>query len=107
MVKPGLPTTAELYILPPESKPAKRSVFVDKRIPAIKQAFNENNVSFIVRGGLQVLVTLADPNAGLVANDSSPRATEIGALVAPTQSCISFPSCFLKTSLFPFRSPQI
>jgi hypothetical protein len=30
MVKPGLPTTAELYILPPESKPAKRSVFVDK-----------------------------------------------------------------------------
>ncbi|XP_031648078.1 VPS10 domain-containing receptor SorCS2 isoform X3 [Oncorhynchus kisutch] len=78
MVKPGLPTTAELYILPPESKPAKRSVFVDKRIPAIKQAFSENNVSFIVRGGLQVLVTLADPNAGLVANDSSPRATEIG-----------------------------
>uniref|UniRef100_A0AAZ3R5V2 VPS10 domain-containing receptor SorCS2 n=1 Tax=Oncorhynchus tshawytscha TaxID=74940 RepID=A0AAZ3R5V2_ONCTS len=65
MVKPGLPTTAELYILPPESKPAKRSVFVDKRIPAIKQAFNENNVSFIVRGGLQVLVTLADPNGGV------------------------------------------
>ncbi|CAB1345052.1 unnamed protein product [Coregonus sp. 'balchen'] len=64
MVKPGLPTTADLYVLPPESKPAKRSVFVDKRIPAIKQAFNENNVSFIVRGGLQVLVTLADPNAG-------------------------------------------
>uniref|UniRef100_A0A8C7KHC6 VPS10 domain-containing receptor SorCS2 n=1 Tax=Oncorhynchus kisutch TaxID=8019 RepID=A0A8C7KHC6_ONCKI len=65
MVKPGLPTTAELYILPPESKPAKRSVFVDKRIPAIKQAFSENNVSFIVRGGLQVLVTLADPNGGV------------------------------------------
>ncbi|CAB1351838.1 unnamed protein product [Coregonus sp. 'balchen'] len=64
MVKRGLPTTADLYVLPPESKGAKRSVFVDKRIPAIKQAFNENNVSFIVRGGLQVLVTLADPNAG-------------------------------------------
>ncbi|XP_010886317.2 VPS10 domain-containing receptor SorCS2 isoform X4 [Esox lucius] len=64
MVKPGLPTTANLYVLPPDHKPAKRSVFVDKRIPAIKQAFNENNVSFIVRGGVQVLVTLADPNAG-------------------------------------------
>ena len=28
------------------------------------QAFNDNNVSFVVRGGLQVLVILADPNAG-------------------------------------------
>ncbi|CDQ95388.1 unnamed protein product [Oncorhynchus mykiss] len=64
MVKRGLPTTADLYVLPPESQRDKRSVFVDKRIPAIKQAFNDNNVSFIVRGGLQVLVTLADPNAG-------------------------------------------
>ncbi|XP_055794936.1 VPS10 domain-containing receptor SorCS2-like [Salvelinus fontinalis] len=64
MVKRGLPTTADLYVLPPESQRAKRSVFVDKRIPAIKQAFSDNNVSFIVRGGLQVLVTLADPNAG-------------------------------------------
>ncbi|KAL0970451.1 hypothetical protein UPYG_G00242140 [Umbra pygmaea] len=62
-VKPGLPTTADLYVLPPESKPAK-SVFVDKRIPAINQAFSENNVSFVVRGGLQVFVTLADPNTG-------------------------------------------
>uniref|UniRef100_A0AAR2LUC1 VPS10 domain-containing receptor SorCS2 n=1 Tax=Pygocentrus nattereri TaxID=42514 RepID=A0AAR2LUC1_PYGNA len=30
MVKPGLPTTAQLYVLPPEGVPAKRSVFVDK-----------------------------------------------------------------------------
>uniref|UniRef100_A0A6Q2ZN89 VPS10 domain-containing receptor SorCS2 n=1 Tax=Esox lucius TaxID=8010 RepID=A0A6Q2ZN89_ESOLU len=30
MVKPGLPTTANLYVLPPDHKPAKRSVFVDK-----------------------------------------------------------------------------
>lgn len=35
-----------------------------QRIPAIMQAFNDNNVSFVVRGGLQVLVMLADPNAG-------------------------------------------
>lgn len=39
-------------------------IFLSQRIPAIKQAFNDNNVSFIVRGGLQVLVKLADPNAG-------------------------------------------
>ncbi|TMS02264.1 VPS10 domain-containing receptor SorCS2, partial [Larimichthys crocea] len=64
VVKPGLPTTADLYVLPVDSKPAKRSMFVDKRIPAIVQAFNDNNVSFVVRGGLQVLVMLADPNAG-------------------------------------------
>uniref|UniRef100_A0A8C9T4G4 Sortilin related VPS10 domain containing receptor 2 n=1 Tax=Scleropages formosus TaxID=113540 RepID=A0A8C9T4G4_SCLFO len=30
MVKPGLPTTADLYVLPAESKTARRSVFVDK-----------------------------------------------------------------------------
>uniref|UniRef100_A0A4W4EQL8 VPS10 domain-containing receptor SorCS2 n=1 Tax=Electrophorus electricus TaxID=8005 RepID=A0A4W4EQL8_ELEEL len=30
MVKPGLPTTARLYVLPPEGVPAKRNVFVDK-----------------------------------------------------------------------------
>ncbi|GLD64082.1 VPS10 domain-containing receptor SorCS2 isoform X2 [Lates japonicus] len=80
VVKPGLPTTADLYVLPLDSKPAKRSVFVDKRIPAIMQAFNDNNVSFVVRGGLQVLVMLADPNAGLglIANDSTATAAETG-----------------------------
>ncbi|XP_046871070.1 VPS10 domain-containing receptor SorCS2 [Hypomesus transpacificus] len=76
MVKPGLPTRADLYVLPLESKQAKRSVFVDKRVPAIKQAFNENNVSFVVRGGLLVLVTLADPNAGVVTNAWSTRETD-------------------------------
>lgn len=35
-----------------------------QRIPAIVAAFNDNNVSLVVRGGLQVLVLLADPNAG-------------------------------------------
>lgn len=30
VVKPGLPTTADLYVLPLDSKPAKRSMFVDK-----------------------------------------------------------------------------
>ncbi|TRY75968.1 hypothetical protein DNTS_017627 [Danionella cerebrum] len=30
VVKPGLPTTADMYVLPQESTPMKRSVFVDK-----------------------------------------------------------------------------
>ncbi|XP_028857467.1 VPS10 domain-containing receptor SorCS2 isoform X2 [Denticeps clupeoides] len=65
MVKPGLPTTADLYLLPPEDTQTTRKVLVDKRIFSIRQALNENNISFIVRGGLQVLVSLADSNAGL------------------------------------------
>ncbi|MED6293788.1 VPS10 domain-containing receptor SorCS2, partial [Characodon lateralis] len=64
VVNPGLPTTADLYVLPLDSKPAKGSLFVDKRIPAVVQAFNDKNISFMVRGGLRVLVMLADPNAG-------------------------------------------
>nr|XP_057924142.1 VPS10 domain-containing receptor SorCS2 isoform X1 [Doryrhamphus excisus] len=71
VVKAGFPTRAELYILPVESTSAKRSVFQDKRIPAIMQAFKDNNVSFMVRGGLQVLVQPGDPDAGLNAIDST------------------------------------
>nr|XP_023681206.1 VPS10 domain-containing receptor SorCS2 isoform X2 [Paramormyrops kingsleyae] len=71
MVKPGLPTTADLYVLPAEAKPAKRSVLSNK-IPSIKQAFTENNVSFIVRGGLVVLVSLAEPHAGSGGDIASP-----------------------------------
>ncbi|KAM8882352.1 VPS10 domain-containing receptor SorCS2 isoform 10-T10 [Synchiropus picturatus] len=80
VVRAGLPTSADLFILPLEDQPTKRSVFVDKRIPAIIQAFNDHNVSFVVRGGQQVLVMLADPNAGLglVANDSSVPAADTG-----------------------------
>lgn len=33
VVKPGLPTTADLYALPLDSKPAKRSMLADK-VPA-------------------------------------------------------------------------
>uniref|UniRef100_A0A8C1U987 VPS10 domain-containing receptor SorCS2 n=1 Tax=Cyprinus carpio TaxID=7962 RepID=A0A8C1U987_CYPCA len=64
MVKPGLPTTADLYVLPQESTPVKRSVFVDKVDVMLLGIINENNVSFIVRGGLRVLVTLADSDRG-------------------------------------------
>ncbi|XP_065145480.1 VPS10 domain-containing receptor SorCS2 isoform X4 [Paramisgurnus dabryanus] len=64
MVKPGFPTTADLYVLPQDGTPVKRSVFVDKRVTTIKQVLSENNVRFIVRGGLRVLVNLADSDAG-------------------------------------------
>ncbi|XP_057709861.1 VPS10 domain-containing receptor SorCS2 isoform X2 [Corythoichthys intestinalis] len=80
VVKAGLPTIADLYVLPMESTPEKRSVFQNKRISTIMQAFKDNNVSFSVRGGLRVLVLLADPNAGLGLNpvNSTAKATEIG-----------------------------
>ncbi|KAG7461947.1 hypothetical protein MATL_G00196530 [Megalops atlanticus] len=80
-VRPGLPTTADLYVLPMESKTAKRSVFVDKRVPAIKQAFNENNVSFIVRGGLVVLVTLADPDSASQGGVAGPGVWALAVIV--------------------------
>ncbi|XP_029447509.1 VPS10 domain-containing receptor SorCS2 isoform X2 [Rhinatrema bivittatum] len=61
VVKPGLPTTADLYVIPPTNKPKKkRSITSDKRIAAIKQALNAHNISFFLRGGFWVLVTLTD-----------------------------------------------
>ncbi|XP_065145478.1 VPS10 domain-containing receptor SorCS2 isoform X2 [Paramisgurnus dabryanus] len=76
MVKPGFPTTADLYVLPQDGTPVKRSVFVDKRVTTIKQVLSENNVRFIVRGGLRVLVNLADSDAGPVTTDLSPNPAE-------------------------------
>ncbi|KFQ31987.1 VPS10 domain-containing receptor SorCS2, partial [Mesitornis unicolor] len=61
VVKPGLPTTADLHVLLPAKQPKrKRSVPDDKRIATIKQALNAHNISFFLRGGYWVLVTLAD-----------------------------------------------
>ncbi|XP_030047018.1 VPS10 domain-containing receptor SorCS2 isoform X2 [Microcaecilia unicolor] len=61
VVKPGLPTTADLYVIPPTNKPKKkRSIASDKRISAIKQALNARNISFFLRGGFSVLVILSD-----------------------------------------------
>uniref|UniRef100_A0A6Q2YGF3 VPS10 domain-containing receptor SorCS2 n=1 Tax=Esox lucius TaxID=8010 RepID=A0A6Q2YGF3_ESOLU len=59
MVKPGLPTTANLYVLPPDHKPAKRSL---SDILIFLWLCFISVTHFIVRGGVQVLVTLADPN---------------------------------------------
>ncbi|XP_066429423.1 VPS10 domain-containing receptor SorCS2 [Eleutherodactylus coqui] len=65
VVKPGLPTTADLYLLPPTSQPKrKRSVPMDKRISVIKQALNAYNITFFLRGGFWVLVTLSDSDSG-------------------------------------------
>uniref|UniRef100_A0A803YIU3 VPS10 domain-containing receptor SorCS2 n=1 Tax=Meleagris gallopavo TaxID=9103 RepID=A0A803YIU3_MELGA len=64
VVKPGLPTTADLHVLLPANQPKrKRSVTSDKRIAAIKQALNAHNISFFLRGGYWVLVTLADSDS--------------------------------------------
>lgn len=81
MVKSGLPTTADLYVLPQDSTPVKRSVFVDKRVPTIKQVLSENNVSFIIRGGLRVLVTLADSDAGSRMGAAGPGVWALGVIL--------------------------
>ncbi|XP_074848543.1 VPS10 domain-containing receptor SorCS2 isoform X3 [Carettochelys insculpta] len=64
VVKPGLPTAADLLVLLPENQPKrKRSVTNDKRIAAIKQALNVHNISFFLREGYWVLVTLDSSNS--------------------------------------------
>uniref|UniRef100_A0A8C1G7I1 VPS10 domain-containing receptor SorCS2 n=1 Tax=Cyprinus carpio TaxID=7962 RepID=A0A8C1G7I1_CYPCA len=92
MVKPGLPTTADLYVLPQESTPVKRSVFVDKRVPTIKQVLSENNVSFIVRGGLRVLVTLPDYiTEHELQNCDRKNYKNHGSLLRPEESSLTHP----------------
>ncbi|TNN55078.1 VPS10 domain-containing receptor SorCS2 [Liparis tanakae] len=101
VVKPGLPTTADLYILPLDRKPAKTSKVRDKRIPAIIQFFNSNNVSFVMRGGLQVLVKLADPNAGYHGAVGGPG---FWALTVTFSVSIIATGCFI---LYKFKSRNV
>ncbi|KAM4706940.1 VPS10 domain-containing receptor SorCS2 isoform 2-T2 [Discoglossus pictus] len=64
VVKPGLPTSADLYLLPATNRvKRKRNVPNDKRIAVIKQALNAHNISFFLRGGFWVLVTLRDSDS--------------------------------------------
>ncbi|KAM4808723.1 VPS10 domain-containing receptor SorCS2 [Rhinophrynus dorsalis] len=63
VVKPGLPTAADLYLLPPTSQPRRRSTPSDKRLAVIRQALNAHNISFFLRGGFWVLVTLRDSDS--------------------------------------------
>ncbi|XP_049997191.1 VPS10 domain-containing receptor SorCS2 isoform X2 [Alexandromys fortis] len=65
VVKPGLPTIADLYVLLPPPRPTrKRSLTSDKRLAAVQQALNSHRISFILRGGLRILVDLRDTHEG-------------------------------------------
>uniref|UniRef100_A0A2R9BF99 VPS10 domain-containing receptor SorCS2 n=1 Tax=Pan paniscus TaxID=9597 RepID=A0A2R9BF99_PANPA len=65
VVKPGLPTLADLYVLLPPPRPTrKRSLSSDKRLAAIQQVLNAQKISFLLRGGVRVLVTLRDTGTG-------------------------------------------
>ncbi|XP_062069475.1 VPS10 domain-containing receptor SorCS2 isoform X1 [Lepus europaeus] len=65
VVKPGLPTLADLYVLLPPPRPTrKRSVSSDKRLAALRQALAAQKISFLLRAGLRVLVALRDVDAG-------------------------------------------
>ncbi|XP_061443432.1 VPS10 domain-containing receptor SorCS2 isoform X2 [Rhineura floridana] len=59
VVKPGLPTTADLHVLL-STTPQKNKITMsgDKRIAAIKQSLNAHNISFFMKGGYWVFVTL-------------------------------------------------
>ncbi|XP_049598832.1 VPS10 domain-containing receptor SorCS2 isoform X3 [Syngnathus scovelli] len=59
VVKAGLPTAADLYVLPTETSASHH-----QRIATIQRAFKDHNVSFTLRGGLRVVVLLAEPSAG-------------------------------------------
>ncbi|EPY88684.1 VPS10 domain-containing receptor SorCS2 precursor-like protein [Camelus ferus] len=61
VVKPGLPTSADLHVLLPPPRPTrKRSPTGDKRLTAIQQALNAQKISFLLRGGVRVLVAMRD-----------------------------------------------
>ncbi|XP_060003434.1 VPS10 domain-containing receptor SorCS2 [Lagenorhynchus albirostris] len=61
VVKPGLPTLADLHVLLPPARPTrKRSLTSDKRLVAIQQVLNAQKISFLLRGGVRVLVAMRD-----------------------------------------------
>uniref|UniRef100_A0A8C5XDM3 VPS10 domain-containing receptor SorCS2 n=1 Tax=Microcebus murinus TaxID=30608 RepID=A0A8C5XDM3_MICMU len=65
VVKPGLPTLADLYVLLPPPRPTrKRSLTSDKRLAAIQQVLKSQKISFLLQGGVRVLVALRDTDTG-------------------------------------------
>ncbi|XP_057561948.1 VPS10 domain-containing receptor SorCS2 [Hippopotamus amphibius kiboko] len=61
VVKPGLPTLADLHVLLPPPRPTrKRSLTGDKRLTAIQQVLTAQKISFLLRGGVRVLVAVRD-----------------------------------------------
>uniref|UniRef100_A0A2K5E9I6 VPS10 domain-containing receptor SorCS2 n=1 Tax=Aotus nancymaae TaxID=37293 RepID=A0A2K5E9I6_AOTNA len=66
VVKPGLPTLADLYVLVPAPRPTrKRSLSSDKTLTAIRQVLKAQKISFLLRGGVRVLVALRDTGTGV------------------------------------------
>ncbi|XP_064221615.1 VPS10 domain-containing receptor SorCS2 isoform X2 [Aotus nancymaae] len=66
VVKPGLPTLADLYVLLPAPRPTrKRSLSSDKTLTAIRQVLKAQKISFLLRGGVRVLVALRDTGTGV------------------------------------------
>nr|XP_028594155.1 VPS10 domain-containing receptor SorCS2 isoform X1 [Podarcis muralis] len=64
VVKPGLPTTADLHVLlSMNHTKSKISMSSNKRIAAIKQSLNAHNISFFMRGGHWVFVTLVSSDS--------------------------------------------
>ncbi|XP_040351098.1 VPS10 domain-containing receptor SorCS2 [Herpailurus yagouaroundi] len=61
VVKPGLPTVADLNVLLPPPGPArKRNLTSDKRLMAIQQVLKAQKISFLLRGGVRILVAMRD-----------------------------------------------
>uniref|UniRef100_A0A8C7HJX9 VPS10 domain-containing receptor SorCS2 n=1 Tax=Oncorhynchus kisutch TaxID=8019 RepID=A0A8C7HJX9_ONCKI len=67
MVKRGLPTTADLYVLPPESQRDKRSVFVDKVIRSYPDwgQFHFKSSQFKTKTKLQFQMFLIEKRPGV------------------------------------------
>ncbi|XP_035150036.3 VPS10 domain-containing receptor SorCS2 isoform X4 [Callithrix jacchus] len=66
VVKPGLPTLADLFVLLPPPRPTrKRSLSSDKRLAAVQQVLKAQKISFLLRGGVRVLVALRDTGTGV------------------------------------------
>uniref|UniRef100_A0A8C9J9Y4 Sortilin related VPS10 domain containing receptor 2 n=1 Tax=Panthera tigris altaica TaxID=74533 RepID=A0A8C9J9Y4_PANTA len=65
VVKPGLPTVADLNVLLPPPGPArKRNLTSDKRLMAIQQVLKAQKISFLLRGGVRILVAMRDTDTG-------------------------------------------
>uniref|UniRef100_A0A673T0W9 Sortilin related VPS10 domain containing receptor 2 n=1 Tax=Suricata suricatta TaxID=37032 RepID=A0A673T0W9_SURSU len=65
VVKPGLPTLADLNVLlPPPGPTRKGSLTSDKRLLAIQQVLKAQKISFVLRGGVRVLVAMRDTDTG-------------------------------------------
>ncbi|XP_054438190.1 VPS10 domain-containing receptor SorCS2 [Pteronotus mesoamericanus] len=73
VVGPGLPTVADLYVLPPPSPPARaQSLTRDQALAPVRQALDARKISFLLRAGVRVLVAVREVDTG------SLRLTESG-----------------------------